>query len=199
MLAINKWKSSLNFHLFKRHTVRNYCDQKLEPCSSKTVSNLVQFHEFFFFLVSIRLHRRRRLALFCKNAQGSNWYIMASLKFYSNFMGVVPWWWWWWKVGGCGGGGEPNSREDGGGWNESLWNGTKLAAAAACAAAAAIVAEVVGSNLSFTMASSVFFKARRSLARRFWNQIFTWKVIIYIIICCHKIRILYSARWKWNL
>ena len=163
MLAINKWKSSLNFHLFKRHTVRKYCDQKLEPCSSKTVSNLVQFHEFFFFLVSIRLHRRRRLALFCKNAQGSNWYIMASLKFYSNFMGVVPKW--------CdgGGGGEPKSSWDGGGWNESL-NG-KLAAAAAAAHAAA--AAEVGSNLSFTILSSCFFKARRSFARRFWNQIFT--------------------------
>ena len=30
--------------------MRKYCDQKLEPCSSKTVSNLVQFHEFFFLL-----------------------------------------------------------------------------------------------------------------------------------------------------
>ena len=102
-------------------------------------------------------------AYFAKNAQGSNSIIWQVRIFYSNFMGVVPKW--------CdgGGGGEPKSSWDGGGWNESL-NG-KLAAAAAAAHAAA--AAEVGSNLSFTILSSCFFKARRSLARRFWNQIFT--------------------------
>ena len=59
------------------------------------------------------------------------------------------------------------------GWKESTaLKGKPKLAAAAQAAAAAWAAEV-GSIFSFTMASSCFFRARLSLARRFWNQIFT--------------------------
>ena len=61
------------------------------------------------------------------------------------------------------------------GWKESTaLKGKPKLAAAAQAAAAAWAAEV-GSIFSLTMASSCFFRARLSLARRFWNQIFTWK------------------------
>ena len=101
--------------------------------------------------------------------------------YYSNFIGVAP------KApagtptevgtGGCGtegGCGEPKSMAaDGGGWEpKSAANGcaaavTKFAAAAAAAACAEMAAAEVGSNLSLTMASSCFLRARRSFALRF--------------------------------
>ena len=74
------------------------------------------------------------------------------------------------------------------GWKESALKGTPKLAAAAQAAAAAAAAEV-GSIFSLTMASSCFFNALLSLARRFWNQILTWKIkkkslSFFEEICC---------------